>query len=62
MDTFKFDAVARLLGSGMTRREALRGLVAGAATFTAGGGPPSGRGRLRQAATPEESKEEEPGQ
>jgi hypothetical protein len=36
MDTFKFDAVARLLGSGMTRRKALRGLVAGAATFTAG--------------------------
>jgi hypothetical protein len=31
MDTFKFDSLARLLGSGMTRREALRGLVAGAA-------------------------------
>jgi hypothetical protein len=37
MDTFKFDAVARLFGSGMTRREALRGLVAGAAAVTAGG-------------------------
>jgi hypothetical protein len=37
MDTFKFDAVARLFGSGMTRREALRGLVAGAAAITAGG-------------------------
>jgi hypothetical protein len=37
MDTFKFDSVARLFGSGMTRREALRGLVAGAAAVTAGG-------------------------
>ena len=37
MDTTKFDSVARLFGSGMTRREALRGLVAGAATITAGG-------------------------
>ena len=37
MDSFKFDAVARLFGSGMTRREALRSLVAGAAAVTAGG-------------------------
>jgi hypothetical protein len=37
MDTFKFDSVARLLGSGMTRRDALRGLVAGAAAVAAGG-------------------------
>ena len=37
MDTFKFDAVARLFGSGMTRREALRSLVAGATAVTAGG-------------------------
>ena len=37
MDTFKFDSVARLLGSGMTRREALRGLVASAAVAAAGG-------------------------
>ena len=37
MDTTKFDAVARLFGNGMTRREALRGLVAGAAAITAGG-------------------------
>jgi hypothetical protein len=37
MDTTKFDSVARLFGSGMTRRQALRGLVAGAATLTAGG-------------------------
>jgi hypothetical protein len=37
MDTTKFDSVARLFGSGMTRREALRGLVAGAAAITAGG-------------------------
>lgn len=37
MDTFTFDSVARLLGSGMTRREALRGLVAGAAAVTTGG-------------------------
>ena len=37
MDTFTFDSVARLFGSGMTRREALRGLVAGAAAVTAGG-------------------------
>ena len=37
MDMTKFDSVARLFGSGMTRREALRGLVAGAAALTAGG-------------------------
>ena len=37
MDTTRFDAVARLFGNGMTRREALRGLLAGAATVTAGG-------------------------
>jgi hypothetical protein len=37
MDTMKFDTVARLFGSGMTRREALRGLFAGAALATAGG-------------------------
>ena len=37
MDTVKFDSVSRLFGSGMTRREALRGLVAGAAALTAGG-------------------------
>ncbi|MBW3634109.1 MAG: hypothetical protein KY456_13880 [Chloroflexi bacterium] len=36
MDTTKFDSVTRLFGSGMTRREALRGLVAGAAVLTAG--------------------------
>ena len=36
MDTTRFDAVARILGSGTTRREALRGLVAGAAAVTAG--------------------------
>ena len=37
MDTFKFDSVARLFGNGMTRRQALRGLVAGAAAVTTGG-------------------------
>jgi hypothetical protein len=37
MDTFKFDSVARLFGSGMTRRQALRGLMAGAAAVTTGG-------------------------
>jgi hypothetical protein len=37
MGTFKFDAVARLFGSGMNRREAMRSLVAGAAAVTAGG-------------------------
>ena len=37
MDTTKFDSVARLFGSGMTRRQALRGLVTGAAALTAGG-------------------------
>lgn len=37
MDTTRFDAVARIFGSGMTRREALRGLVAGAAAVTTGG-------------------------
>jgi hypothetical protein len=47
MDTVKFDAVARLFGSGMTRREALRGLVAGAAAITAGGAA-----RPAQAASP----------
>ncbi|MBW3634044.1 MAG: hypothetical protein KY456_13555 [Chloroflexi bacterium] len=37
MDSTKFDAIARLFGSGLTRREALRGLVAGATGITAGG-------------------------
>ena len=37
MDTTKFDSVARLVGTGMTRRSALRGLVAGAAAAVAGG-------------------------
>lgn len=36
MDTTRFDAVARLIGSSMTRRDALHGLVAGAAAVTAG--------------------------
>jgi hypothetical protein len=37
MDTTTFDTVARLFGTGMTRREALRGLMAGAAAVTTGG-------------------------
>src|SRR4051812_9692318 len=37
MDNTKFDSVARLFGNGMTRREALRGLFAGAVAVTAGG-------------------------
>ncbi len=37
MDTTRFDAVTRLFGSGMTRREALRGLIAGAAVASASG-------------------------
>ena len=37
MDTIKFDAVTRIFGGGMTRRDALRGLVAGATAVTAGG-------------------------
>ena len=37
MDTTKFDAVARIFGSDMTRREAVRGLVTGAAAVTVGG-------------------------
>jgi hypothetical protein len=37
MDTITFDAVTRLFGSGTTRREALRRLMAGAAALTAGG-------------------------
>ncbi len=37
MDTVKFDAVSRLVGHGMTRRQALRGLVAGAAAIAGGG-------------------------
>ena len=37
MDSTRFDSVARLFSSGMTRREALRGLIAGAAAVTAGG-------------------------
>jgi hypothetical protein len=37
MDTTRFDAVARLFDSGMSRREALRGLFAGAAVLSAGG-------------------------
>jgi hypothetical protein len=37
MDAEKFDAVARRLVSGLTRREALRGLVAGAVAAAIGG-------------------------
>jgi hypothetical protein len=37
MDTTAFDAATRLFGSGLTRRAAIRGLVAGVATLTAGG-------------------------
>ena len=37
MDPTRIDAVARIFARGMTRREALRGLVAGAAAITAGG-------------------------
>jgi hypothetical protein len=36
MDATKFDALARRLVSGVTRREALRGLVAGAAVAAGG--------------------------
>ena len=36
MDTTKFDAVARHVASGTTRRQALRGLMAGVAAVTAG--------------------------
>jgi hypothetical protein len=37
MDTTRIDAVARRFHDGMTRREALRGLFAGAAILSAGG-------------------------
>ena len=37
MDSTRFDSVSRLFGNGMTRREALRGLFAGAAAVVAGG-------------------------
>ena len=37
MDSTRLDSVARHLGSGMTRRSALRGLFAGAAAAVAGG-------------------------
>jgi hypothetical protein len=37
MDTIRFDALTRLFDRGMTRREALRSLVAGTATLSAGG-------------------------
>jgi hypothetical protein len=37
MDTGTFDTVVRRFGSGLTRREALRGLVAGVAALGAGG-------------------------
>ena len=36
MDTAKFDGIARLLGNGLTRREAVRGLVATGVAVTAG--------------------------
>jgi hypothetical protein len=56
MDTVKFDAVSRLVGSGMSRRQALRGLVAGAVALGAGGAvhsveaasPQIGPGRRRK--------------
>lgn len=37
MDATKFDAVARRLASGLTRRDAARGLVAGAVAAVVGG-------------------------
>ena len=37
METMKFDAVARLVGIGATRRQAVRGLLAGAAAVAVGG-------------------------
>src|SRR5688500_7079280 len=37
MDATKFDAVVRRLASGITRRQTLRGLMAGAVTAVAGG-------------------------
>ena len=37
MDTTTFDGITRNLGSTLTRRSALRGLVAGAAAVVAGG-------------------------
>ena len=37
MDTTRFDAVTRRFGEGMSRRAALRGLVAGAAAIATGG-------------------------
>lgn len=37
MDTTRFDAVARVFARGMSRRDALRGLVAGVAAGGAGG-------------------------
>jgi hypothetical protein len=36
MDTSKFDSVARLFGSGLTRRDATRGLVASVAAVAGG--------------------------
>lgn len=38
MDGKKFDAVARRLARGLTRRDALRGLIVGSAAAAAGGG------------------------
>lgn len=37
MDTMRFDAIARLLGDGVTRRDALRRMLAGGAAMAAGG-------------------------
>jgi len=37
METIKFDGIARTLGSSITRRSAMRGLVAGAMAAVAGG-------------------------
>ena len=37
MDTTTFDTLARSVSTSLTRRSALRGLVAGAATLAAGG-------------------------
>lgn len=37
MDTMRFDAIARLLGDGMNRRDALRRMLAGGAAVAAGG-------------------------
>ena len=68
MDTTRFDAVTRILRSGMARRDALRGLVVGAAAVTAGSAfltvdePAAGKSKRRKSKNKKKPQTAQPNQ